>query len=143
MSSKTIKEMLRDFVRCFWPIILFALLILGIIFLSSIWVEAQAETYTPDEIVEAIGRAENSIKYPYGIKSINTNSNKEYARKICYNSVVNNYRRWIKAEKPIGFLEFIAKRFCLIGAKDDPNNLNINWIRNVKYWLIKNRGNND
>ena len=93
--------------------------------------------FTNDEIVEAIGKAENSVKYPYGIKSINTNGNKEYARKICLNSVKNGRARWEKAGKPDDLIIFIGRRYCPIGAPDDPRNLNSNWVRNVKRILSK------
>ena len=80
------------------------------------------------QIVEAIGRAENSVKFPYGIKSIDTKGNVEYARKICLNSVVNGRKRWVKAGKPYDLITFIGLRFCPPAA----HQLNSNWERNVK-----------
>lgn len=97
--------------------------------------------YSDEQIVEAIGKAENSVKYPYGIKSIDTKSNAEYARKICFNSVRNGRARWIKAGKPCDLITFISKRYCPINATDDPIGLNKNWISNVKFYLrTKERG---
>ena len=84
--------------------------------------------YSDNEIVSAIGKAENSQKYPYGIKSINTHSNKEYARQICLNSVRNGRMRWIKAGKPDDLIVFIGKRYS-------PPRENPNWVRLVKYFL--------
>jgi hypothetical protein len=95
--------------------------------------------YSNDQIVEAIGKAENSVKYPYGIKSIDTKGNEEYARKICFNSVRNNRKRWIEAGKPEDLISFISRRYCPINAPDDPTGLNKNWISNVKYNLKKGR----
>lgn len=63
-------------------------------------------------LVEAIGKQENSVRYPYGIKSIDTHGNKTYARKICLNTVRNNYARWIKAGKPKTYIEFLGDRYC-------------------------------
>ena len=92
--------------------------------------------WTDQAIVEAIGKAENSIKYPYGIKSIDTKGNIEYARKICLNSVINGRKRWIKAGKPCDLIEYISRRYCPINAPDD-NGTNKYWVKNVKYFLNK------
>jgi len=89
--------------------------------------------YTNEEIVEAIGKAENSVKYPYGIKSIDTKGNKEYAKKICLNSVRNGRARWIKAGCPHDLIVFIGLRYCPPMA----HKLNSNWVRNVKAILLQ------
>ncbi|TBR16975.1 hypothetical protein EPO66_03605 [bacterium] len=91
--------------------------------------------YTDEQIVEAIKRAENSKKYPYGIKSINTHGDEAYARKICFNTVKNNRARFAKQTKYTDFIEFLGSRYCPIGAADDPTGLNKNWVKNVKYFL--------
>lgn len=107
-------------------------------FLLSSCTQTPAFASTPEyfnKVVTAIGRAENSVKYPYGIKSIPTNGDKDYARKICYNSVRNNYRRWVNAGKPEDFISFMSRRYCPIGAPDDPNGLNKNWVKNVRAFL--------
>jgi len=93
--------------------------------------------YSNEAIVEAIGKAENSVKYPFGIKSIDTKSDVKYARKICYNSVRNGRRRWIVADKPDDLIIFIGKRYCPPSA----HSLNKNWTRNVKYFLENNAKN--
>ena len=94
--------------------------------------------YNIDEVVRAIGEAENSVKYPYGIKSIDTKGNKAYARQICYNSVKNNLKRWLKAGKPEDFVLYMSRRYCPINAPDD-NGTNRFWSRNVLYYLKKGR----
>lgn len=97
-----------------------------------------AEILTEKEInniANAIFKAENSKKYPYGVKSIDTKGNIEYARRICINSIKNNHKRWINAGKPEDFISFMSRRYCPIGAPDDPNNLNKNWVKNVKKFL--------
>ena len=100
--------------------------------------EIDYSQFSDSEIVEAIGKAENSVKYPYGIKSINTNGNVTYARQICLNSVRNGRARWIKAGRPCDLIEFISRRYCPINAPDD-NGTNKYWSRNVKYFLNKAR----
>jgi len=86
----------------------------------------ECDPYTVKEICRAIGRVENSEKYPYGIQSINTYGDKEYARKLCIQSIVNNYKRW---DKQGDFLEFMGKRYC-------PPNWE-RWAVMVKYWLVR------
>jgi len=86
------------------------------------------DNFSDSEIVEAIGKTENSVKYPYGIKSIPTYGNKDYAKKICLNSVRNAKKRWVKANKPEDFIVFMGRRYS-------PPHLNPNWVRLVKYFL--------
>lgn len=102
------------------------LVILGI-FLSC----GRCWALTEDEIgriADSIKRAENSVKYPYGIKSINTHGDEEYARKICMNTVRNNYRRWVAAGKHGRFIAFLGDKYC--PKADDPTGHAV-WARNV------------
>lgn len=96
-----------------------------------------AHAYTDQELTDAICKAENSVKYPCGIKSIDTHGDYSYAYKICLQSVRNNIKRWRNTGKRGDFIEFMAWRFCPIGASDDPIGLNKNWVKNVKYFLRK------
>ena len=89
--------------------------------------------FTNEEIVSAIGKTENSVKQPYGIKSIDTKGNKEYAKQICLNSVHNGRARWIKAGKPDDLIVYIGLRYCPPTA----HKLNSNWVKNVKFHLYK------
>lgn len=91
------------------------------------------------KIVDAIYLAEGgerAIK-PYGILSVPCETKTE-CRKICENTVRNNYKRWEKAGKPGTYLEFLAARFAPIGASNDPYQLNRNWLKNVKKFLDRN-----
>ena len=91
-----------------------------------------------ERMVEAIGRAENSTKYPYGVKSIDTRGDVTYARKICRNSVVNNLARWHKAGAEGSFIAFMGARYAPTkGATDDPHGLNSHWVRNVTHFYNK------
>lgn len=89
-----------------------------------------------DIIVEAIGKIENSEKYPYGIKSIDTGGNKEVARKICRNTVLNNMRRFKKQSKYNDYFEFLGSRYCPV--QGDKTGLNKNWVKNIRAVLGKN-----
>lgn len=107
------------------------LLILIFIFLT---ITGQAFAYTDSQICEAIGKAENSVKFPYGIKSIDTHGNKEYARKICMNTIRNNRKRFANQTKYKDYIEFLGSRFCPPKA----HKLNVHWVKNVRYFLEKN-----
>ena len=82
-------------------------------------------------IVDAIKRIENSTKYPYGIKSINTYGNETYARKICRNTVINTHGRWLKAGAKGDFLDYLADRYCPPSGHDSDPKGNYNWKKNI------------
>ena len=95
-----------------------------------------------NKLVEAIGKAENSIKYPYGIKSIDTHGDRAYARRICYNTVKNNWVRYERSKtghsRGLGgdFLTFLGQRYCPTSGKLTPleTALNRNWVSNVRFY---------
>lgn len=99
------------------------------------------ENWTNNQIATAIFYAEGGYKaqYLYGIRSVKyTNIND--ARKICLNTIRNNRKRYIQYgyKKYNTYLEFLASRYCPISA----HKLNKFWIRNVKFYLTKQRRNN-
>ena len=86
--------------------------------------------HTPEEIVAAVWITEGSskTKYPYGIRSIDTKGDKEYARIICLNSVRNSRKRWEAAGRPGDWLEFFGRRYS--PPKENPN-----WLPNMRKLL--------
>ena len=98
---------------------------------------ACADEFTICEIADAVFMAEGGYgaTFLYGIRSISYENEAE-ARRICLNSIRNAYKRW---DKQGDFLEFMSRRYCPIKAKNDPKGLNVNWVFNVKFWLVKNR----
>lgn len=121
--------------KTFLPAFLIALTILVLLLMSLARAdEIRWDKFSNIQIVEAIGKAENSVKFPYGIKSIDTEGNIEYARKICLNSVRNGRARWEKAGKPYDLVTFLGLRYC--PPKAHP--LNSNWVKNVKRFLCEN-----
>jgi hypothetical protein len=110
--------------------------ILIILILSGCGVaEAKQEKiagYSINQWVDAIRKAEGNDNY--GILSIKCTPGED-CRKICANTVRNNYKRWIKAGKKGTYLLFLANRYCPIGASNDPSGLNRHWPKNVKYFL--------
>lgn len=99
-----------------------------ILLLSSI--ALQALSINSERLANAINRVENSKKYPYGIKSIDTHRDSVLARKICLNTIRNNYQRWNKSGN---FIEFLSKAYAPISA----SKLNKNWVKNVIYFYAK------
>jgi len=52
-------------------------------------------------------------------------------------TVVKNRIRWEKAGKKEDYITFLGRKYCPVGAENDPSGLNKNWIRNVNYWINK------
>jgi hypothetical protein len=71
----------------------------------------------------------NKTNHPYGIlvKYKNTSP-----RQACLNTIAHARRDW---NGKGDFLGFLAKRYCPIGAKNDPTGLNKNWLTNVRFYL--------
>jgi hypothetical protein len=102
-----------------------------------------AEPIDFGRLVEAVGKAENSVKYPYGVKSINTHGNRVYARQICLNSARNAWKRYAKGKSIAleaqeghlrAFLEAWGDRWCPWAS--DPSGHRV-WARNVEYQYNK------
>lgn len=117
--------------RCLWFAAVIALLAC---LMGCNVIPCPAVEWTDEKIADAIYRAENSVKYPYGIKSIDTHGDKNYARKICLNTIRNNRKRFAKQTEHTDFIVFLGSRYCPPTA----HSLNKNWVKNVKYWLVKN-----
>lgn len=89
---------------------------------------AQAATLDVDRFVEAIRITEGvHSKHPYGVLSVKV-STIEDAKRVCTQTVTNNWKRWQKAGCPGLYITFIANRYCPPSA--DPKG-NINWKKNV------------
>lgn len=90
---------------------------------------------TMDKIVSSIYKIEggDKTKYPFGIKSIDCKGDYSKARKICTNTVRNNWVRFSNLEikernKYHCFYEFLASKYCPPTA--DPEGYK-NWIKNI------------
>ncbi|MFA5388841.1 MAG: hypothetical protein WC312_03705 [Candidatus Omnitrophota bacterium] len=118
-----------------WLVIAGFLFFMVILFIAT----ARGEEYTDEQIVRAIFLAEGGYKvqYLYGIRSVKYSDINE-ARRICFNTVRNNRRRYADYgyKKYKTYLEFLASRYCPIGCDND-SGTNKYWLRNVKYFLAK------
>jgi hypothetical protein len=84
-----------------------------------------------EKIADAIYLAEGGAKtsHPYGILKHYKNTS---PRQACLNTINNNYRRW---DGRGDFIDALARVYCPVGADNDPQNLNKNWAKNVKYFV--------
>ena len=84
-------------------------------------------------IVAAIRYAENGGKgKEYGILHPRVKPTYRSQAGWCAATVQKNYDRWVKAGRKGDYLVFLSKRYCPIGADNDPNGLNHNWLGNVR-----------
>lgn len=89
-----------------------------------------------EQVVDAIWIAEGreAAKKPFGILSVPC-SDYSSCRKVCYNTVRNNYFRWIEVGRKGDYIDFLARKYAPVGVSNDPKGLNANWSRNVKTLL--------
>lgn len=88
-----------------------------------------------NQIVSAIYKIEGGerARVPYGILGVKV-KNKAEARRVCENTVRNNWKRWEKAGKKGDYLTFLAARYC--PKESDPIG-NKNWNKNIRIALGK------
>lgn len=119
-----------------------SLLMLAALFIAGCFIStpAHAKDYTDEEIVNAIYKAEggSKAKKPYGILSVSCSS-KEDCRRVCLRTVRNNRIRHKRDVKRNGedYLSYLSRKYAPIGVGNDPQGLNRNWLKNVKYFLAK------
>jgi hypothetical protein len=106
------------------------LFLLIFLLLTSVYAETN---YTNDQIANAIYLTEGGTKtnYPYGILVYYKHTT---PRQACINTIEHARRDW---NGKGDFIEFLGGRYCPIGANNDPRRLNKNWIKNIKYFLLK------
>jgi len=49
-------------------------------------------------------------------------------------TIKKNLERFEKQSEEKDFIAFLGKRYAPVGAENDPENLNQNWVKNVRYW---------
>ena len=96
-------------------------------------------TLTP--IVAAIRYAENGgAGKEYGILHPRVKPTYRSQAGWCAATVQKNYDRWTKASSKGPFINFLGRRYCPIGADNDPNGLNKHWIPNVSKFTNQFKG---
>lgn len=117
------------------------LIVIWILVAITLALSAHASEIPADyanRIADAIYVAEGGAKakVPYGILSVRVRD-KTHAREVCLRTIRANWRRWEDAGRKEPYLEFLARRYAPVGAKNDPKGLNMHWLRNVKANLTK------
>lgn len=86
-------------------------------------------------VVAAIRYAENGGKgREYGILHPRVKPTYRSQAGWCAATVAKNYARWAKAGKREKFIVFLGKRYCPVGADNDPTGLNSHWAGNVSHF---------
>lgn len=90
--------------------------------------------YNVERLANAIYKAEGGAKtrHPYGILAKYKTTT---PRQACINTIRSKYREWVKLGKRGDYLDYLASRYAPIGAENDPNGLNRNWLKNVRGFL--------
>lgn len=101
--------------------------IIFILIIGTLTCYSQLSNYDTERIANAIYKVEGGTNthYPYGIKSVVTTN----PRRVCLNTIKNNYTRWLNQTNETDFIVFLADRYCPKTA--DPKG-NANWKRNIK-----------
>ncbi len=103
-----------------------------IIFISGCLVSKVAHAeINKEKLANAIYLAEGGTKtrHPYGIL---TKYKKTTPRQACINTIKSALKRYKGTDE--GFIAFLGKTYCPVGAKNDPKGLNKHWVKNVKYY---------
>jgi len=97
---------------------------------------AKAESIDIEKLATAIYYAEGGAKtsHPYGILA---HYKQTTPRQACINTIKSAIRRYEKTNKRLDFITFLSKTYCPIGAKNDPQGLNKNWVKNVRYFYYR------
>lgn len=87
-----------------------------------------------DKWADAIRKAEGNPNY--GILSVPCHSESE-CRQICKNTVFNTLVKYRSTRCRPGEddVTCLARRYAPVGASNDPQGLNKNWEKNVRYFL--------
>jgi hypothetical protein len=121
----------RSWLACFCVI-----LATIIIIVLGLWIsKAHAETVDVEKLATAIYYAEGGAKtsHPYGVL---VHYKHTTPRQAAINTINHALRDW---NGKGDFVSFLGRRYCPVGAKNDPRGLNRNWIRNVKHFMEASR----
>lgn len=120
-----------DILPPFWPFVSGVLIMLALIVCLASY--ASAETIDVNRLANAIYKAEGGAKtrHPYGILAKYKHTS---PRQACINTINSAIRRYNKSNLRSDFIVYLSKTYCPIGAKNDPTGLNVNWVKNVRYY---------
>ena len=102
--------------------------LLGLAFFAG---SSHGDTVDVPRLASAIERAENSPVHPYGILVTYKATS---PRRACLNTIRHALARWRASGAQGDPIEFIARSYAPIGARNDPNGLNRYWAHNVRWF---------
>ena len=84
-----------------------------------------------NRLADAIYRIEGGSKtaHPYGILARYKHTT---PRQACINTCRHKWQDWLKTGQKKPYLEYLASKYCPVGATNDPAGLNKNWLPNLK-----------
>lgn len=126
----------KDKVLAFTYLVLMLLTTTALILIIMVKL-AKAETFTYDELADAIYHAEGGTgaSVPYGIFYDGcTWDDPDLCRKICLNTIRNNTGRFTAQYEYKDYLDFLASRYCPVGSETDNGTCRF-WKKNVKWFL--------
>lgn len=103
--------------------------ILGLCLCSTAYAETLGG-YDVERLATAIYHAEGGAKtnWPYGIlKRYKTTT----PRQACINTIRSKHGEWVKLGAKGDYLDYLASRYCPVGAVNDPSGINRHWKGNV------------
>lgn len=115
------------------PLLLACMAIIMLLAMSAVCFAKDAPIVNVERLANAIYIAEggSKTKHPYGILAKYKHTT---PRQACINTIKSALKRYNKQGAKGDFIAFLGKTYCPVGAKNDPNGLNKNWVKNVKHY---------
>jgi hypothetical protein len=103
-------------------------------------VQAVAETFSAApsfvQLVQAVCNAEGDILRAVQCSQPEIVTRVDALRVLC-RSIVHRMSDYVKAEHGADFVGYFGSKWAPVGATNDPNNLNTNWVTNVSaFWDV-------
>ncbi len=112
-------------------LVLMAVFVITLFLICGICHAENIDGYSIDQWTNAIGKAENSKKHPYGIL---TRYRHTTPLQACRNTVLHKWQNYQATSQRKRFLSYLANAYCPIGGNND-NGTCKNWEGNVDWWL--------
>ncbi|MCD6155478.1 MAG: hypothetical protein J7J32_00280 [Candidatus Atribacteria bacterium] len=107
-----------------------------ILYIARQYFPKTPESYplNPFALLLAIREAERGrAGFEFGIVKVKNTDLKTQCEYAC-ETIKNNFSRFKAQRKERDFIAYLGKRYAPIGAENDPDNLNRNWVHNVRWF---------
>lgn len=118
--------------------VIYAIALCGVLWCGVAWARTVAG-YDVERLATAIYHAEGGAKtaHPYGILAKYKTTT---PRQACINTINSKYRAWLKTDRKLDYLSYLASKYAPVGVANDPTGLNKNWLGNVRRLYAKGGG---